>query len=103
MPRGSAPGERRGGRQKGTPNKFTSLLKEMILGALDAAGGQEYLAAQAEANPAAFMILLGKVLAATLTSATNDPLIIEVVKFSETHCDFGPSLGTVTSDPSIDR
>jgi predicted Zn-dependent protease len=23
MPRGAAPGERRGGRQKGTPNKFT--------------------------------------------------------------------------------
>lgn len=28
MPRGSAPGERRGGRQKGTPNKATAEIKE---------------------------------------------------------------------------
>lgn len=31
MPRGSAPGERRGGRQKGTPNKATAEIKELAL------------------------------------------------------------------------
>src|SRR4051812_15148290 len=39
----------------------------MVLGALDDAGGQQYLAAQAQANPAAFMTLLGKVLPLQLT------------------------------------
>jgi hypothetical protein len=34
----------------------------MILGALDDAGGQDYLAEQAYNNPSAFMALLGKVL-----------------------------------------
>lgn len=29
MARGSAPGERRGGRQKGTPNKATAVLKDL--------------------------------------------------------------------------
>lgn len=29
MPRGSAPGERRGGRKKGTPNKATAEIKEV--------------------------------------------------------------------------
>jgi hypothetical protein len=29
MPRGSKPGERRGGRQKGTPNKATREIKEL--------------------------------------------------------------------------
>ena len=29
MPRGSAPGERRGGRAKGTPNKATSEIKDI--------------------------------------------------------------------------
>jgi len=43
MSRGSKPGERRGGRKRGTPNKFTADVKAMILGALDAAGGQDYL------------------------------------------------------------
>ena len=31
MPRGSRPGERRGGRQKGTPNKVTSAAREAFL------------------------------------------------------------------------
>lgn len=50
------------GRVKGVPNKVTKAVKEMILGALDDAGGQAYLAKQAEENPAAFMTLIGKVL-----------------------------------------
>lgn len=51
-----------GGRTKGVPNKVTKALKEMILGALDSAGGQVYLEKQAKENPVAFMTLLGKVL-----------------------------------------
>lgn len=50
------------GSRKGIPNKVTKELKEMILGALDDVGGQEYLARQAEENPTAFMGLIGKVL-----------------------------------------
>jgi hypothetical protein len=62
MARGSKPGERRGGRKKGTPNKFTGALKDMILHALNEAGGAEYLQAQAKQNPTAFLTLVGKVL-----------------------------------------
>lgn len=51
-----------GGRPKGAQNKVTKALKEMILGALDDAGGQEYLKRQAEENPTAFLSLIGKVL-----------------------------------------
>lgn len=50
------------GRPKGVPNKVTKAVKEMILGALDDAGGQEYLVRQATENPVAFMTLVGKVL-----------------------------------------
>ena len=60
--RGSKPGERRGGRQVGTPNKMPSALKEMILEALDGAGGVDYLQKQATDNPGAFLTLVGKVL-----------------------------------------
>ena len=41
---------------------MTRTLREMILGALDDAGGEDYLAEQAHKNPAAFMALLGRVL-----------------------------------------
>jgi hypothetical protein len=59
---GSKPGERRGGRQAGTPNKVTKELKEMVIEALDRAGGVEYLTKQAKANPTAFLSLVGKLL-----------------------------------------
>jgi hypothetical protein len=50
------------GRPKGSVNKATKALKEMILGALDRAGGEDYLLRQADENPTAFMTLIGKVL-----------------------------------------
>lgn len=65
--RGAKPGERRGGRAKGTPNLLSGKVKEMILKALDDAGGAEYLERQAEENPVAFMGLIGKVLPMTIT------------------------------------
>jgi hypothetical protein len=55
------------GSRKGVPNKVTAELKQMILGALDGVGGQEYLQRQADENPVAFMTLVGKVLPLTVT------------------------------------
>jgi len=48
------------GRPKGIPNKTTRAVKEMLLEALEKAGGVKYLVKQAAENPAAFMSLLGK-------------------------------------------
>jgi hypothetical protein len=76
--RGSKPGERRGGRQKGSRNKITVELKAMILGALDKAGGEEYLVRQANQNPTAFLTLLGKVLPLTLRGDRQNPLPVNV-------------------------
>jgi hypothetical protein len=38
---GSKPGERRGGRKKGTPNKLTSTFREAVLVAYEGIGGHE--------------------------------------------------------------
>lgn len=67
--RGSTPGERRGGRKRGSPNKITGALREMIRGALAAKGAQAWLEKQADKNPVAFMALLGKILPMQLTGA----------------------------------
>jgi hypothetical protein len=67
------------GRQKGSVNKVTKALKDMILGALDEAGGQTYLAKQAAANPAAFMTLVGKVLPLQVQGDKDAPLQVRVV------------------------
>lgn len=65
--RGSKPGERRGGRKKGVPNKLNGDLREMIHAALSDAGGRKYLATQAKESPAAFLTLLGKTLPKEIT------------------------------------
>jgi hypothetical protein len=73
--KGSAPGERRGGRQRGTPNKSTQAVKDMILEALAQKGGADYLARQADENPAAFMTLVGKVLPLQVTGDGGGALV----------------------------
>jgi hypothetical protein len=53
---------RKGNSRKGIPNKNTADIKSMIHGALDKAGGEQYLLTQAHDNPVAFMGLIAKVL-----------------------------------------
>ena len=65
------------GRPKGSQNKFTREVKEMILEALDNAGGVDYLAKQAEENPTAFMTLVGKVLPMQVNADVGGKLIVE--------------------------
>jgi hypothetical protein len=64
------------GRPRGAPNKINMALKELILGALDEAGGQKYLVAQAEKNPTAFMALVGKVLPMTIAANVGGKIIV---------------------------
>ena len=63
---GKTPAKTYGNRGKGRPpgslNKVTRQVKEMIEAALEKAGGETYLAQQAQDNPVAFMALVGKVL-----------------------------------------
>ena len=77
--RGFQPGNPGGGRPKGVPNKLTSDVKAMILTALDKVGGPDYLARQAEENPAAFMTLVGKVLPMTVQGGegTSGKLVVK--------------------------
>ena len=72
------------GRPKGAPNKVTAQLKEMILAALDKAGGEQYLLTQANANPTAFLTLIGKVLPLQVSGDPDGaPFVIQIVKFSD--------------------
>lgn len=78
-----ATGYKTGGRQAGTPNKTTALLKDAILKAAEQAGGAEglvgYLEAQAKASPAAFMSLLGKVLPMQVVGDEDNPVTHKVI------------------------
>lgn len=64
------------GRKKGATNKVTRELKEMILEALDNAGGVEYLVGKANdpRTASAFLSLIGKVLPMQITGANGKPI-----------------------------
>lgn len=71
-------GPKLGGRQKGTPNKTTALLKDAILMAAQNAGNAMnrdgmigYLEYQAQENPGPFIALLGKVLPMQVDANVN--------------------------------
>lgn len=77
------------GRQKGTPNKTTALLKDAILRAAEAVGEDGegkaglvgYLKRVAKEDVKAFSTLLGKVLPLQVTGADDGPL--KVVIYAE--------------------
>jgi hypothetical protein len=76
------------GRPKGSQNKTSAQLKDMILGALDQAGGIEYLTDRARdpRTASAFLTLVGKVLPMQVQGAGPNgehvfqKIVVEVVK-----------------------
>ncbi len=72
-----------GGSRKGIPNKLTKDVKAMILGALDKAGGEQYLLARSADQPVAFMTLVGKVLPLQLTGEGGGAIIIQATSLDE--------------------
>ena len=74
-----ANGRKTGGRVAGTPNKLSADLRAMILNALSTAGGEQYLARQANENPGAFMTLLGKILPTQVTGDEGGPVTYTII------------------------
>ena len=64
------------GRPKGSANKVTKELKDMILAALEESGGVEYLKKRAQDNPAAFLTLIGKVLPLQVGNVPGERFIV---------------------------
>jgi len=79
------------GRPKGSTNKTTALLKDMILEALDNSGGVDYLTERAQdpRTASAFLTLVGKVLPMTVAGPGPNgehvfkKIVVEIVKASE--------------------
>ena len=77
-------GEKRLNQGKRGPNKQTKELKDMILSALDGAGGVDYLIERANdpKTASAFIALVGKVLPMTIAGTGSDgALIVEITRF----------------------
>lgn len=70
-----------GGSRKGVPNKVTREVKEMILEALDNAGGSAYLerCAKDPKTASAFLTLVGKVLPLQLTGEGGGAILVSKI------------------------
>jgi len=71
------------GRPKGSVNKLTASVKEMLEGALSEIGGKDYFVTQATANPAAFLSLVGKLMPKDINLAATinvHDAIVELAK-----------------------
>lgn len=68
--------EKTGGRKKGTPNKTTAAVKDMVVAALHESGGVAYLIEQARENPKTFLSLVGKVLPLSIAGDAEQPLTL---------------------------
>lgn len=79
------------GRPKGSRNKLTVALKDAILHALSKAGGIDYLTAQAEKNPTAFLALVGRVLPLQVKQDGHEPTMPTDVIHEFPGRDPGPS------------
>jgi len=74
MARGAKPGERRGGRQKGTPNKATATVKEALVRAYTAIGSDEAFALWATTNQTEFYKLWGRMLPQEVSGPGGGPI-----------------------------
>jgi hypothetical protein len=72
-----------GGRQKGTPNKATAEIRDMLRQALDESGGVEYFVKQAKENPVSFNTLIAKIIPADINAKLTGNITIKVVRFGE--------------------
>jgi hypothetical protein len=67
------------GRKKGVTNGDTAKLRELILGALDEAGGQDYLVIQSREEPKAFLALIAKVIPREVENKISGDLSIKTI------------------------
>jgi hypothetical protein len=76
----------------------------MILSALNTVGGARYLARQAEANPTAFMSLVGRVLPTKITNEDGSPISLHLIAATlisqQLHEQQTPAPPTINAEPA---
>lgn len=68
----------RNGRPKGSPNKFTTDLKQALLNAFNRAGGEEYFHRHLRQSPRSMLQLLAKLLPTQITGKDGGPIDVLV-------------------------
>ena len=79
MPSGSKPGERRGGRKKGTPNKVTAEVKAALVAGFVKLGGVKALVEWGKENRTDFYKIWVKLLPTEIKNADGQAWTVKVI------------------------
>lgn len=79
--RGSKPGERRGGRGKGTPNKTTAVFKQAVLNVFNKNGGEKWFADWAKSEPTEFFKIASRLIPQEVNGAIDGSLTVKILRF----------------------
>jgi hypothetical protein len=80
MPRGSRPGEKRGGRKPGVPNKNTAAVKATVVQAFEELGGVPGFVAWGKKYPTEFYKIYAKLLPTEIKADVAGGLRMELVE-----------------------
>ncbi len=70
---GRPPGQKKtGGRKKGSLNKTTAEVKQMLLGSLNQLGGEKFFVKLGKEHPAVYASLLGKLIPREVVAEVNN-------------------------------
>lgn len=79
-----AKGKKTGGRQKGTPNKVSSTVKQNVIEVFDTLGGVGAMAKWAENNQTEFYRLYARCLPHEIGAESDtDQISVQIVRFSD--------------------
>jgi hypothetical protein len=67
-------GKKTGGRQKGTPNKLSTNVKDNVISVFEQLGGTDHMARWAEENPSQFYNIYAKLLPLQVTGEDGGPI-----------------------------
>lgn len=66
-----------GGRKKGTPNRFTTTIRQAIIASFHEVGGQKWLVKLAKSDPKSYAQLLGKAMPTEISGVDGAPIALE--------------------------
>jgi hypothetical protein len=95
------PGNHAGGRPRGSPNRFTTLLREAMQQSFEDLGGVEWLKAQGKKNPGIYIQLLKKLLPDILEVQSPDPMKLQIELSHE--IELSHDTTTDTDTPETDK
>lgn len=67
-------GKKTGGRQKGTPNKLSTNVKDNVISVFESLGGTDHMKKWAEENPSHFYNIYAKLLPLQVTGEGGGPI-----------------------------